>query len=341
MIRDGLPRRVFEANTNEGAVPGLYLELAERRPRRGTHRPRTRHGSRHSSPPSPTARAWRGRCGRSPVSAGRPSRSPWPLPPPASRPPPGRSSRRASRRAGDGSTGRVGPGSPGRSSRPASWSCSFPPGPSCPPTSRSAPSGRSTSEPRFAYATAFVADGREPWHAPAGNFELPGEIDFGASIALIRRSALMDLLRAGDEPQNEAELFAALAPRGHFGIVLHEAARAVGAASVGRGEGGTTGLAGGPPGAASAQHGTHPGTEKANPVSRPPRGSAAPGARSSPRPRGRGRPSPAASARRARPRATSRAPRRLRRRVVYSEPLTCQPDIGIAQRPIGALEVAT
>ncbi len=80
-----------------------------------------------------------------------------------------------------------------------------------------------TSDPRFAYATAFVAGGREPWHAPAGNFELPGEIDFGASVALVRRSALIDLLRAGDEPRDEAELFAALASRGHFGVVIHEA----------------------------------------------------------------------------------------------------------------------
>ena len=96
-----------------------------------------------------------------------------------------------------------------------------PPGPSCP---RVRAAGREGADvgPHFAYATAFVAGGREPGTL-AGNFELPGEIDFGASVALVRRSALIDLLRAGDEPRDEAELFAALASRGHFGVVIHEA----------------------------------------------------------------------------------------------------------------------
>ena len=46
MIRDGLPRRVFETHTNEGAVPELYL-VSPRAGRRGTNRGRTGHRSRH------------------------------------------------------------------------------------------------------------------------------------------------------------------------------------------------------------------------------------------------------------------------------------------------------
>ena len=74
----------------------------------------------------------------------------------------------------------------------------------------------------FAYATAFVRHGREVWHAPAGNFELPVQLDLGASVAMVRRSALAEALAGDDCPPDEASLFAALAKQGHFGVVLHE-----------------------------------------------------------------------------------------------------------------------
>ena len=79
-------------------------------------------------------------------------------------------------------------------------------------------------EPEIAYVTAFAGRGSKPWHAPFGNYALPlGQIDAGASVAVIRRSALLDALPSAPQaPTDEAALFARLAKRGAIGLVLHE-----------------------------------------------------------------------------------------------------------------------
>lgn len=77
-------------------------------------------------------------------------------------------------------------------------------------------------EPGFAYATAPMIRGRESWHAPAGNFNMPAELDLGGTVALIRREALLELPARGAAPADEAALFEALAARGSFGVVLRE-----------------------------------------------------------------------------------------------------------------------
>jgi hypothetical protein len=76
--------------------------------------------------------------------------------------------------------------------------------------------------PELAYATAFVTDGRDPWHAPAGNYRMPAEADLGASVALIRGPALAELRSAKDQPRDESNMFEELAQRGHVGVVLQE-----------------------------------------------------------------------------------------------------------------------
>jgi glycosyltransferase involved in cell wall biosynthesis len=76
-------------------------------------------------------------------------------------------------------------------------------------------------EPDITYVTAFVGAGFLPWHAPFGSYSLPlADIDGGASVAVIRRSALLDL--PSRPLPDEAALFAALARRGAVGLVLHE-----------------------------------------------------------------------------------------------------------------------
>jgi hypothetical protein len=76
--------------------------------------------------------------------------------------------------------------------------------------------------PELAYATSFVAGGREPWHAPGGNYRMPAEADIAASVALVRASAFADLGSDGDSPPDESSLFNALARLGHIGVVVQE-----------------------------------------------------------------------------------------------------------------------
>jgi glycogen synthase len=80
------------------------------------------------------------------------------------------------------------------------------------------------AEPAVAFVTSFAGEGNRPWHAPPGNYALPiAELDAGPSVALARRAALQGVL--GDPetaPENERELFAALADAGAPGVVLQE-----------------------------------------------------------------------------------------------------------------------
>lgn len=76
--------------------------------------------------------------------------------------------------------------------------------------------------PELAYATAFVAGGREPWHAPAGNYGMPADADIAASVALIRGPAFADLHSAEAPPTDESSMFEELARLGHFGVVVQE-----------------------------------------------------------------------------------------------------------------------
>jgi glycogen synthase len=224
MIRDGLPRRVFETNTNESAVTEVYLGLAERRARATGNDVTTERPSITAlvaaEPDGPAlARTLRSLSGQREqglkisVAATVPGivPAPWEI-----------SLVERVVATSDGWTGRVGAWMSGTEGSAGELLLLVPAGAELSPEFAQRAVSALMSDRRFAYVTAFVADGREPWHAPAGNFELPGEIDFGASIALIRRSALMDLLRAGDRPRDEAELFAALALRGQFGVVIHQ-----------------------------------------------------------------------------------------------------------------------
>lgn len=70
------------------------------------------------------------------------------------------------------------------------------------------------------YVTAFVDRGSMPWHAPIGSFALPiDSVDAGGSVAVFRRTALVDLPATVTD---EAGLFAALSARDAVGLVLHE-----------------------------------------------------------------------------------------------------------------------
>jgi glycosyltransferase involved in cell wall biosynthesis len=220
MIRAGLPRQVFEANTNEPRVVEVYRELAERdhtgtqggAPRIAAIVATEPHGPSVArtlrslaclkpTPPEITVAATAAGIATDPVGI---SLARWIV------------------ATHDGSTGRVAAWLAGAEQSAGELLLLAPAGTELSPDFAARAGAALAAEPRFAYATAFVAGGHEPWHAPAGNFELPGEIDFGASVALIRRSALRDLVAADHQPINEAELFAELGRRGHFGVVLHE-----------------------------------------------------------------------------------------------------------------------
>jgi glycogen synthase len=220
IILAGLPRRGFEAITNEREVAKVYRELAGRHPKQS--RPRAPRiaavvaAEPHGPSVARTLRSLAGQRGATveiTVAAAATGLAATP-------------SEIASTGCivapGDGHTGRIAAWMAGAQKSTGEFLLLTPAGAELSPDFVARAGAVLAAEPDFAYVTAFVADGREPWHAPAGNFELPGDIDFGASIALIRRSALKDLISAGKQPRDEAELFAALAEHGNFGVVLHE-----------------------------------------------------------------------------------------------------------------------
>jgi glycogen synthase len=220
MIRDGLPRRAFEAQTNEREVADVYRDLATRLAEESPRRPRQIAAIVAAEPHGPSvARTLRSLARQKPTpleitvaaTAAGVATDPVEI-----------SLARSVVATRDGSTGRVAAWLAGVEQCADELLLLAPAGTELSPDFAARAGAALAAEPRFAYATAFVAGGHEPWHAPAGNFELPGEIDFGASVALIRRSALSDLLAADHQPINEAELFAELGRRGHFGVVLHE-----------------------------------------------------------------------------------------------------------------------
>jgi glycosyltransferase involved in cell wall biosynthesis len=220
LIRDGLPRRAFEAKTNEGEVAVVYRDLATRQAEE-SHRSSPQIAAIVAAEPHgpSVARTLRSLARLKPTpleitvaatAAGV-----------ASDPVEITLARRVVATS-DGAMGRVAAWLAGVEQSAGELLLLAPAGTELSPDFAARAGAALAAEPRFAYATAFVAGGREPWHAPAGNFELPRDIDFGASVALIRRSALRDLLAANAQPIDEAELFAELGRRGHFGVVLHE-----------------------------------------------------------------------------------------------------------------------
>jgi glycosyltransferase involved in cell wall biosynthesis len=220
IIRDGLPRRAFDGKTNEREVADVYHDLVTRQAEESNRSPPEIAAIVAAEPHGPSvATTLRSLARLKPAlhettvaaTAAGLATDPVEL---------SLAQRVVATR--DGSTGRVAAWLAGVEQSPGELLLLAPAGTELAPDFASRASAALAAESRFAYATAFVADGREPWHAPAGNFELPGEIDFGASVALFRRSALRDLLSAKHHPIDEAELFAELARRGHFGVVLHE-----------------------------------------------------------------------------------------------------------------------
>jgi glycogen synthase len=220
MIRDGLPRRAFDAKTNEREVTDVYRDLATRQAKKSHRRPPQIAAIVAAEPDGPSvARTLRSLARLQPTlieitvaatAAGVPT-DPVEI-----------SLARRVVAMRDGLAGRVAAWLAGVEQSAGELLLLAPAGTELSPDFAARAGAALAAEPRFAYATAFVAGGREPWHAPAGNFELPSEIDFGASVALIRRSALSNLLTGDDPPIDEAEFFAELARRGHFGVVLHE-----------------------------------------------------------------------------------------------------------------------
>jgi glycosyltransferase involved in cell wall biosynthesis len=220
MIRNGLPRQVFEAKTNAREVADVYRELPARHAEQSHSRLPDIAAVVAAEPHGPSvAQTLRSLSNLQPApfeitvaaTAAGVTADSMEI-----------SSVRYLVPARDGSTGRVAAWLAGAEQSASDLLLLAPAGAELFPDFAARAGAALEAEPHFAYATAFVAVGREPWHAPAGNFELPAEIDFGASIALIRRSALKDLLLADDPPRDEAELFADLARRGQFGVVLHE-----------------------------------------------------------------------------------------------------------------------
>jgi hypothetical protein len=79
-------------------------------------------------------------------------------------------------------------------------------------------------EPSVAWVTSFVGEGARPWDAPLGNYALPvGELDPISFVALVRRSALRDVLGdPGSAPEDERSLLVELASTRAHGVVLQE-----------------------------------------------------------------------------------------------------------------------
>jgi glycosyltransferase involved in cell wall biosynthesis len=76
-------------------------------------------------------------------------------------------------------------------------------------------------EPALAWVTSFVREGATPSLAPLGSYALPpAEVDTDASIGLVRRSALEQMLRHPNPPRDD--LFVRLAEAGAHGLVLQE-----------------------------------------------------------------------------------------------------------------------
>ncbi len=223
IISDGLPRRGFDAGTNERDVAARYAELCAH--------PGDRSTVRHSGDMSidaivaiepdgpglaPTLRSLAGQRGAAfgITAAGTV---------PGVAPAPRNLIQVADVVApSNGSRGRIAAWTAGSRHAVGDLLLFVPAGAELSPDFVARAAAALAAEPRFAYVTAFVAGGREPWHAPAGNFELPREIDFGASVALIRRDAFAELIDACGPPRDEAELFGMLGERRQHGVVLHE-----------------------------------------------------------------------------------------------------------------------